>query len=113
MTSSNKGKMNDNTKAAYDSIQSKSAKYHKNINKAICSFVQEVIGDHSKFKVIDYEVDAGNGGLFIDAVVQVNGKKINLEFHHLSSKNCKASKMASYIMEKLKNYAQHYQLISR
>ncbi|WJQ07492.1 hypothetical protein QT235_01980 [Geobacillus stearothermophilus] len=113
LTSSNKGKMNDNTKAAYDSIQSKSAKYHKNINKAICSFVQEVIGDHSKFEVIDYEVDAGNGGLFIDAVVQVNGKKINLEFHHLSSKNCKASKMASYIMEKLKNYAQHYQLISR
>lgn len=113
LTSSNKGKMSDNTKKAYDSIQSKSALHHKKINKAICSYVQQVIGDETKFKVIDYEVDAGDAGLFIDVLVKVNGRELSLEFHHLSAKNCKASKMSSYIMEKLKNYAQHYNLVAR
>ena len=35
------------------------------------------------------------------------------EFHHLSIANCKAASMASYIMDKLRAYAFHYNILSR
>ncbi len=64
-------------------------------------------------ETIVYEVNAGDQDLYPDAIVKVNGKEFYLEFHHISPDNCGAAKMASYIMEKLQNYAIHYNLAPR
>ncbi|MBD2681343.1 MULTISPECIES: hypothetical protein [Nostoc] len=58
-----------------------------------------------------YEVDAGEQQLFTDAITQVKNREIYLEFHHLSSDNCLAAKMAAYIMGKLQTYAIRYNLV--
>ncbi|MDI1450779.1 hypothetical protein [Polyangium sp. 6x1] len=112
LTSGKKGKTSDATEEAYKGVQALSARRHKDINVAICKLISSTL---STFSVPDdkFEVDGGDGNLFTDAVATNSGEEIYLEFHHLSPENCVASKMASYIMEKLQMYAIHYNLVPR
>ncbi|WP_421799823.1 hypothetical protein [Haliscomenobacter sp.] len=112
MTSTRKGKVGDATTNSYDRIQLLSATNHKEINKAICDLVSDSLSSYEKDKE-KLEVDQGDQNLYTDAIIVVNGEEKYLEFHHLSSKNCKASKISSYIMEKLQYYAIHYNLVPR
>lgn len=113
LTSTPKGTLSKDTIKLYSQIQKKSATMHKEINMAICSYFQDIINDPDKFEVVDYEFDAGDGNLQIDAIVNINGEEKYLEFHHISDSKCKASSMARYIMDKIRAYAQHYNLIKR
>jgi hypothetical protein len=110
LTSSRKGKTSDPTLKGFAEIQKLSAKKHKEINQAICTVLRQTNPDISE---VTFEVNAGNRNLFADAVVLVQNRKYTLEFHHLSEKHCNAAKMASYVMEKLQNYAIHYNIIPR
>lgn len=111
-TSGRKGGPLAETVAAYDSIQSKSAKRHKAINHAICDLVAENV---EGFKVAEDKLEVcwpGND-LISDACLEFDGKTLILEFHHLSSPSCNAASISSYIMDKLRNYAIYHQLIPR
>ncbi|MCY1082810.1 hypothetical protein [Archangium lansingense] len=111
-TSTRKGRILNATKEAYAGIQSLSSKHHKKINTAICSLLSEHL---PSFKVSpeQFEVNAGEQNLFVDAITDWSGATLNLEFHHLSEAHCKAASMASYIMDKLRAYSIHYNLIPR
>lgn len=113
LTSTPKGHISNETLELYSRIQLKSATMHKAINRAICEYFKDVINDEDIFKILDIEYDAGDGNLQVDVIVEINNEKHFLEFHHLSSKNCKAAKMSSYIMDKLRSYSQHYDLVKR
>lgn len=113
LTSTPKGHITTETLQLYSKIQLKSATMHKAINEAICNYFTEVISDNVKFQVVDLEHDAGDGNLQIDVIAKINNKEYFLEFHHLSSRNCKAAKISSYIMDKLRSYSQHYNLVKR
>lgn len=113
LTSTPKGHISDKTLKLYSKIQLKSATMHKTINEAICHLFEEVIGDEDKFKILSIEYDAGDGNLQVDVVAEINGEEYYLEFHHLSSKNCIAARISSYIMDKLRSYSQHYNLVKR
>lgn len=112
LTSSSKGGLSPQMKAAYAAIQSMSSKRHKAINEAICAYTQQQVpafrADLGRF-----EVDLGKANAFADAVIPSDGVEYHLEFHHLSEKQCTASSIASYIMDKLQAYALHYNLIPR
>ncbi len=108
LTSTRKGKTKAATDDAYAAIQSLSSKRHKAINTAICLLIKQHTED---FEAIAYEVDAGEQKLFTDAIIEVKNREMYLEFHHLSSDNCLAAKIAAYIMEKLQNYAIRYNLV--
>ncbi|GAA2522531.1 hypothetical protein GCM10010201_20740 [Pilimelia columellifera subsp. columellifera] len=112
LTSTSKGRTADATLAAYEAIQAVSARRHKAVNQAICGLVEQVVPEFSAAKGA-FEVDLGDSGAFADAVILMRDEELHLEFHHLSPAHCKASSMAAYIMEKLKTYALHYNLIPR
>lgn len=86
---------------------------HKAINEAICNYFTEAIDDRDIFKILNIEYDAGDRNLQVDVVAEINNEEYFLEFHHLGSKNCKAAKISSYIMDKLRLYSQHYNLVKR
>lgn len=113
LTSTPKGHITEDNLQLYKKIQLKSATMHKAINEAICNYFNEVINDNSVFRITNVEYDAGDGNLQVDVIAEINGKEYFLEFHHLSSGNCKAASISSYIMDKLRSYAQHYDLIAR
>lgn len=112
LTSSRKGKTKDTTLQAFAAIQSLSAKQHKAINQAIIKSLANEIPAIT-FEESKFEVDGGDQNLYTDAILKMNDSNTYLEFHHLSDANCKASSMASYIMDKLRAYAIHYQLAPR
>lgn len=113
LTSTPKGHISDDNLKLYKKIQLKSATMHKAINESICNYFKEVINDNNVFNITNVEYDAGDGNLQVDIVAEINGKEYFLEFHHLSSSNCKAASISSYIMDKLRSYAQHYNLVAR
>ncbi len=96
---------------AYAAIQAMSVKRHKAINQALCGLTRAHLPDlHYDNK--DFEVVHG-GNVITDAVVKYAARTYSLEFHHLSESQCGAAGMASYIMDKLRTYAWHHQLIPR
>ena len=110
-TTGKKGGIQESTEKAYAVIQGLSSKRHKAINQALCKLTQEFLSGLS-FEDEDFEVAHG-GNIITDAVVQFGDRSFSLEFHHLSQGQCAAASMASYIMDKLRNYAWHHQLIPR
>ncbi|MBX3736905.1 MAG: hypothetical protein KF715_09470 [Candidatus Didemnitutus sp.] len=115
LTSSRKGKTKDTTASAYAAIQRLSAQNHQLINKAIVQGLGQQLGDVD-FSATQFEVDGGDQNLYTDVVLHRTGSASMatfLEFHHISEANCSASGMAAYIMEKLRAYAIHYNLIPR
>lgn len=104
LTSGSKGHAADSTMDAYRGIQAVSSKKHKAINQALCSLAERNVPAFSA-ALGNFEVDQGGAKVFADAVVELDGVEQHLEFHHLSPENCTASKMAAYIMGKLKGYA--------
>jgi len=113
LTSTPKGHIPDETLELYSKIQLKSATMHKAINEAICSYFDEIIDDKDIFKILYIEYDAGDKDLQVDVVAEINNEEHYLEFHHLSSDNCIAARISSYIMDKLRTYSQHYNLVKR
>lgn len=113
LTSSRKGKMKDTTAGAYAAIQRLSAQNHRQINEAIVRALAGQLGDIN-LAATRYEVDAGDQNLYTDVQLsRTNASNSALEFHHISEANCNASGMAAYIMDKLRAYAIHYNLIPR
>jgi len=112
LTSSRKGKTKDPSLNAYRRIQGRSASLHRAITETICRHLGDQLPG---FRLRDtrYEVDAGEQNLYTDCIAAVGEDHYHLEFHHLSPSQCKASRMASYIMDKLRSYALHYNLVPR
>jgi len=110
-TTGRKGKVQTSTIEAYKAIQAVSIKRHKAINEAICALVAEHL-DEPEVKGRSFEVGYG-GNIVTDAVLEVGEQQFHIEFHHVSDKNCRAAVMSSYIMDKLRGYAWHHQLIPR
>lgn len=110
-TTGRKGGLRESTGEAYGAIQRLSSKHHKAINYALCSLTKEHLSE-MEFTPKDLEVAQGQN-IFTDAIVRYNGRPFSLEFHHVSEANCSAANMASYMMDKLRNYAWHHQLIPR
>jgi hypothetical protein len=110
-TSGRKGSILDSTTNAYAAIQALSAQRHKSINRAICQLTREHMSELT-FEDKDFEVVQG-GNVITDAVVRYTERSFSLEFHHLSQPQCGAANMASYIMDKIRTYAWHHQLIPR
>lgn len=109
--SKNKGKTSNQTLEAYDAIQALSSKQHRDINEAILGFVG---GELGVFQLDDVTLEVPLGGDAIaDAVVPIAGKRLHLEFHHLSGEHCSANRIADYMMRKLRVYATQYNLIER
>lgn len=114
LTSTRKGRPGEKSLNAFVNVQRLSSKHHKEINMAICqSLLSYLTKEDVDASVEGYEVNAGGQNLYTDAIIAVNRERLYLEFHHLGPDNCKASKMASYIMGKLRSYALHYNLIPR
>lgn len=109
--SKNKGKTSATAVAAYDAIQALSAKQHRYINEATLALAADSDGvfDYSQ---VQFEVPLG-GDAVSDAIVPALGRRLHLEFHHLSGKHCSPNKISSYIMSKLAVYAIQYNLIER
>jgi len=112
LTSSTKGRNAATTLAAHTAIQALSARRHKAINQSICQLAELVVSDF-KASLGSFEVDLGEQDTFTDAVIPLAGDDLHLEFHHLSSAHCRASSMSAYIMEKLRTYAWHHNIIPR
>ncbi len=110
LTSGRKGRTSQTTENAYGAIQLRSSKRHKAINQAICKLVAECIDE---FDFDNAKFEASSDELITDVIIEVNENEFYLEFHHLSKKNCRAAKMAAYIMEKLQTYAINYNLVPR
>jgi hypothetical protein len=89
-----------------------SAKRHKAINQAILRAAKPYLPDLSYDEDKDLEVSHG-GNLITDAMIHHGGRPFSLEFHHLSEGQCAAAGMASYIMDKLRTYSWHHNLIPR
>jgi hypothetical protein len=104
LSSSRKGKTKDTTLEAFSGIQALSAQNHRSINETIVKSLAAELPSIDLTKTC-FEVDGGSQNLYTD--------ELSLEFHHLSEPNCKASSMASYIMDKLRSYAVHYNLAPR
>lgn len=112
LTSTIKGKTAETTLAAHTSIQAVSAKRHKAINQAIAQLAESVVPEF-KASLGSFEVDLGEQDTYTDAVIPLAGSDLHLEFHHLSSAHCRAAPMAAYMMEKLRTYAWHHNIIPR
>lgn len=112
LTSSKKGKTSEITIDSFSEIQKLSAKKHKEINKAVASLLSETLMTYDKGSE-KFEVDGGSQNLYTDLVATVNGNEIYFEFHHLSIPKCNAASMSSYIMDKLRAYAFHFNLMPR
>ncbi|MFJ6670822.1 hypothetical protein ACIQMJ_06895 [Actinosynnema sp. NPDC091369] len=106
----NKGRTSEKTLKAYDAVQELSSRHHRDINNAILNFVGE-IDDKFDSKEVQYEVPLG-GDAIVDAIVSAD-RRLHLEFHHLSGRNCSPNKIATYIMKKMRVYATQYNLIER
>jgi len=111
-TTGKKGGHQDSTAKAYAAIQAMSAKRHKAINQALCRLTKSHLAEMSYDEDADFEVSHG-GNLITDAMVKYATRAYSLEFHHLSEAQCGAAGMASYIMDKLRTYSWHHQLIPR
>lgn len=112
LTSTRKGRTSDLTLIAFNEIQKLSATNHKEINKAIAGLLSETLESYDN-KTERFEVDAGQQNLYTDLIANINSTELYFEFHHLSVANCKAASMASYIMDKLRAYAFHYNILQR
>jgi hypothetical protein len=110
-TTGKKGGIQDSTARAYVAIQALSVKRHKAINQALCGLTRAHLPDMT-YTDKDFEVAHG-GNLITDAMISHATKPFSLEFHHLSEAQCGAAGMSSYIMDKLRTYAWHHQLIPR
>ena len=110
-TTGKKGGHQESTAKAYAAIQAMSIKRHKAINQALCNLTQAHLPD-LKYDSKSFEVAHG-GNVITDAMVHYGDRPFSLEFHHLSESQCGAAGMASYIMDKLRTYAWHHQLIPR
>ncbi|WP_267095267.1 ATP-binding protein [Xanthomonas sacchari] len=111
-TTGKKGGHQESTAKAYAAAQAMSAKRHKAINQALCRLTKSYLPDMAYDEERHFEVSHG-GNLITDAMIQYAGRPYSLEFHHLSEAQCAAAGMASYIMEKLRTYSWHHQLIPR
>lgn len=111
-TTGKKGGHQESTAKAYAAVQALSAKRHKAINQALCRLAKTHLPDFSYDDDKAFEIAHG-GNLITDAMVQYAGRPYSLEFHHLSEAQCGAAGMASYIMDKLRTYSWHHQLIPR
>ena len=107
----NKGMTSERTLAAYDAIQAFSSRSHLTINTAILSLAAEASGLFS-IEQVEFEKPLG-GDAIVDAIVPANGRRVHLEFHHLSGSECSPNKIATYMMKKLRIYAYQYNLIDR
>ena len=107
-----KGGHQESTAAAYAAIQAMSAKRHKAINQALCKITKSYLPEMTYDEDEDFEV-SHDGNLITDAMVKHATRPYSLEFHHLSEAQCGAAGMASYIMDKLRTYSWHHQLIPR
>ena len=112
LTSSIKGKNAPTTLAAHRAIQAASSKRHKAINQAICQLAESVVPSFAASEGA-FEVDQGDQNSFTDAVIPLNGDDLYLEFHHLSEAHCRAASISAYVMDKLRTYAWHHNIIPR
>jgi hypothetical protein len=111
-TTGKKGGHQESTAKAYAAVQAMSAKRHKAINQALCRLTKAYLPDMAYDDNADFEVSQG-GNLITDAIVRYANRPYSLEFHHLSEAQCAAAGMSSYIMDKLRTYSWHHQLIPR
>jgi hypothetical protein len=112
LTSSRKGKTKDTTADAFAAVQELSAKHHRLINEAIVKALAGEIADIDLAKT-RFEVDGGDQNLYTDSILQRPSGAISLEFHHISEHNCGAAGISAYVMDKLRAYAIHYNLVPR
>lgn len=112
LTSSNKGKNAPTTLAAHTAIQAASSKRHKAINQAICQLAETVVPSFAA-REGTFELDQGDQNSYTDAVIPLAGEDLYLEFHHLSAAHCRAASVSAYVMEKLRTYAWHHNIIPR
>lgn len=110
-TSGKKGKTSDATEKAFAAVQAVSVKRHKAINEAIIRMIATEVSEpdlgQSRFEV------SHDQNVITDVVIPSGADTMCFEFHHLSDANCKAATMSSYIMDKLRGYAWHHNLIPR
>jgi hypothetical protein len=111
-TKGKKGGHKKSTADAYKAVQLMSAKRHKAINQALCKLLKTFVHDMSYDESKDFEVAQGRD-VITDAIITHGGRPYSIEFHHLSEQQCAAASMASYIMNKMRNYSLHHQLIPR
>lgn len=111
-TTGKKGGHQESTAKAYAAIQALSVKKHKVINQALCRLTKAYLPDLSYDDDKHFEVAHG-GNVITDAMIHYGERPYSLEFHHVSEAQCAAAGMSSYIMEKLRTYAWHHQLIPR
>lgn len=110
-TSGKKGKTSEATEKAFAAVQAVSVNRHKAINEAIIRMVATAVAtpdlEQSRFEV------SHDQNVITDVVIPSGADDICFEFHHLSGANCKAATMSSYIMDKVRGYAWHHNLIPR
>ncbi|MGA7323304.1 MAG: hypothetical protein WBX25_02185 [Rhodomicrobium sp.] len=111
-TTGTRGRPNDSTVDAYAAIQNLSAKRHKAINEAICQLVSRYLDEAIPHEFEKFEVSMDRD-LIVDAILKVRSELYHVEFHHLSEAQCRASKISSYVMDKLRSYAIYYNIIPR
>lgn len=108
---SSKGRTSDNTLAAYDAVQSLSSRCHLEINRAILHLAGEASG---LFDIDEVQFERPLGAdAIVDAIVPTKDRRVHLEFHHLSKKECSPNTIATYMMKKLRIYSYQYNLIDR
>jgi len=112
LTSTMKGRTAESTLRAHALIQASSSKRHKAINQAICGLAETVVPEF-RASLGNFEVDLGEQNLYTDAVVPLGSDDLYLEFHHLSGAHCRPASIASYVMEKLRGYAIHHNIVPR
>ncbi len=95
------------TLEAYRRIQAVSKEDHKDINRAILTLALDA---GLALENIQYEQQLTAGGLQTDVTAQFGGVQVAIEFHHKAATECKESKIAVYVLEKLKAYAIDYRL---
>lgn len=95
---------------AYQRIQAVSKEDHKEINTSLLNLA---LDSGLQLGNVALEQHLTDAGLQTDAVALFGSVQVALEFHHKSATECKESKVAVYVLEKLKEYACDFKLARR
>jgi hypothetical protein len=99
LTSGKKGATSTETTKVYDKLQELSKEDHRTINEYILRAMR-ISPEESAF-----ERALGNGNVRCDYLHRTPSKTMAFEFHYISVKNSNANHMSQYILNKLKEYA--------
>lgn len=103
------GAASSTTVQIYDKIQAVSESKHKAINESIITLALDTEGTLFENPIIEEPLN----GIQPDVQVTKNSTPYTIEFHHKSGKHCTENKVAIYVLEKLKEYAIAYGLVTR